>query len=97
MQRHIYPARLCRVGRQACVSRRTDQLSNNEWARTKIVAIDLSHQLRSVEDRINQLQAEIKDFRHRVVQAETWLERFQREVEQKLIAPRQAPNQRSKA
>jgi hypothetical protein len=73
------------------------ELSNNEWARTKIVAIDLSHQLRSVEDRINQLQAEIKDFRHRAVQAETWLERFQREVEQKLIAPRQAPNQRSKA
>ena len=69
------------------------KLSNDKLARTTIIAINLSHQLRVTEDRINKLQAEIEHFERRAVRAETWLHWFRREVERKLSAPRQAPNQ----
>jgi hypothetical protein len=64
------------------------ELSNDTWARTAITANELSCQLRATEDRINQLQAEIEQFRNRAVRAEAWLQRFQSEIKQKLTGPR---------
>ena len=62
------------------------ELSNDNCARTKTTANELSRQLRATEDRINELEAEIEHFRDRAFRAETWLQRLQREIEQKLIA-----------
>ena len=66
----------------------TLQALRDTWARTAITANELSCQLRATEDRINQLQAEIEQFRNRAVRAEAWLQRFQSEIKQKLIGPR---------
>ena len=40
------------------------------------------------EEQINQLEAEIALFRDRAVRAERWLQTIQKEIEEKLIAPR---------
>jgi endonuclease YncB( thermonuclease family) len=45
-------------------------------------------QLRAAEDRINQLEAEVELLRDRAVRAERWLLTIQKEIEEKLIAPR---------
>jgi len=45
-------------------------------------------QLRAAEDRINQLEAEVELLRDRAVRAERWLQTIQKEIEEKLIAPR---------
>jgi hypothetical protein len=50
----------------------------------------LSMQLRVGEDRINQLEAEVELFRDRAARAERWLQTIQKEIEEKLIAPRSA-------
>jgi chromosome segregation ATPase len=50
----------------------------------------LSMQLRAAEERINQLEAEIQLFRDRAARAEGWLQTIQKEIEEKLIAPRSA-------
>jgi hypothetical protein len=55
------------------------------WTRHK-----LSMQLRAAEDRINQLEAEVELLRDRAVRAERWLQIIQKEIEEKLIAPRSA-------
>jgi hypothetical protein len=47
-------------------------------------------QLRTAEDRISQLEAEVELFRDRAVRAERWLQTIQNEIEEKLIAPRSA-------
>ena len=47
-------------------------------------------QLRAAEDRVNQLEAEVELLRGRAVRAERWLETIQKEIEEKLIAPRSA-------
>jgi len=52
----------------------------------------LSMQLRAAEERINQLEAEIQLFRDRAAHAEGWLQTIQKEIEEKLIAPRSAPS-----
>jgi hypothetical protein len=44
----------------------------------------------SAEDRINQLESEVQLFRERVASAEGWLQTIQKEIEEKLIAPRLA-------
>src|SRR5262245_51330858 len=65
-------------------------LSNENCDRAMKLAHKLSMQLRAAEDRINQLEAEVELFRNRAVRAERWLQTIQKEIEEKLIAPRSA-------
>jgi hypothetical protein len=63
------------------------ELSNDECTRSRTVANELSRQLRVTQGRIYELETEVEYFRNRAFRAETWLQRIQREIEQKLIAP----------
>ena len=63
------------------------KLSNDECNRSRTVANQLSCQLRVTDDRIYELETEVEYFRNRAFRAETWLQRIQREIEQKLIDP----------
>jgi uncharacterized protein YlxW (UPF0749 family) len=65
-------------------------LSNENCDRAMTLAHKLSMQLRAAEDRIHQLEAEVALFRDRAAQAERWLQTIQKEIEEKLIAPRSA-------
>jgi hypothetical protein len=65
-------------------------LSNENCDRAMKLAHRLSMQLRAAEERINQLEAEIDLFRDRAARAERWLQTIQKEIEEKLIAPRSA-------
>jgi hypothetical protein len=65
-------------------------LSNENCDRAMALAHKLSMQLRAAEDRINQLEAEVELFRDRATRAERWLQTIQKEIEEKLIAPRSA-------
>ena len=65
-------------------------LSNENCDRAMKLAHKLSMQLRAAEDRINQLEAEVELLRDRAVRAERWLQTIQKEIEEKLIAPRSA-------
>jgi len=62
-------------------------LSNENCDRAMKLAHRLSMQLRAAEDRVNQLEAELELLRDR---AERWLQTIQKEIEEKLIAPRSA-------
>jgi hypothetical protein len=66
-------------------------LSNENCDRAMTLAHKLSMELRAAEDRINQLEAEVKLFRDRAARAEGWLRIIHKEIEEKLIAPRSAP------
>ena len=63
------------------------ELSNENCDRAMKLAHRLSMQLRAAEDRVNQLEAELELLRDR---AERWLQTIQKEIEEKLIAPRSA-------
>jgi chromosome segregation ATPase len=63
-------------------------LSNDNCDRAMALAHRLSVQLRAAEDQINQLQAQNAQLQDRAARAETWLAHIQKEIEQKLIAPR---------
>jgi hypothetical protein len=65
-------------------------LSNENCDRAMKLAHKLSMQLRAAEDRVNQLEAEVELLRDRAVRAERWLQTVQKEIEEKLIAPRSA-------
>ena len=65
-------------------------LSNENCDRAMKLAHKLSMQLRAAEERINQLEAEVELFRDRASRAERWLQTIQKEIEEKLIAPRSA-------
>ena len=65
-------------------------LSNENCDRALALAHKLSMQLRTAEDRISQLEAEVERFRDRTARAERWLQTIQNEIEEKLIAPRSA-------
>jgi hypothetical protein len=67
-------------------------LSNENCDRAMKLAHKFSMQLRAAEERINQLEAEIQLFRDRAARAEGWLQIIQKEIEEKLIAPRSAPS-----
>jgi hypothetical protein len=69
---------------------RAADLANENCDRAMKLAHKLSMQLRAAEDRINQLEAEVELFRDRAVCAERWLQTIQKEIEEKLIAPRSA-------
>ncbi len=53
---------------------------------------ELDAQLRSAEDRIKQLEADVEFHRNRAARGESWLRRIQKEVEESLIAPRGKPS-----
>jgi predicted nucleic acid-binding Zn-ribbon protein len=63
-------------------------LSNDNCDRAMSMAHKLSIQLRAAEDQISQLQAENVQLRDRAERAETWLAVIQKEIEEKLLAPR---------
>src|SRR5262245_20727325 len=67
---------------------------NDNCAHYRTIVNALSRQLQATEDRINELETEIEHFRDRAFRAETWLQRLQREIEQKLIAPTAAEERR---
>ena len=69
---------------------RAADLANENCDRAMKLAHKLSMQLRAAEDRINQLEGEVELFRDRAVRAERWLQTIQKEIEEKLIAPRSA-------
>ena len=71
-------------------SQKVAYLSNENCDRAMKLAHKLSMQLRAAEERINQLEAEVELFRDRAACAERWLQTIQKEIEQKLIAPRSA-------
>ena len=66
------------------------ELANENCDRAMTLAHKLSMELRAAEDRINQLEAEVKLFRDRAARAEGWLRIIHKEIEEKLIAPRSA-------
>jgi predicted nucleic acid-binding Zn-ribbon protein len=65
-------------------------LSNENCDRAMKLAHKLSMKLRAADDRINQLEAKVELLRDRAVRAERWLQTIQKEIEEKLIAPRSA-------
>src|SRR6516165_1510761 len=83
-----YGAQVEEVG-QAIVTKiqRAADLSNENCDRALALAHKLSMQLRTAEDRISQLEAEVERFRDRAARAEHWLQTIQKEIEEKLIAP----------
>ena len=86
-----YGAQVEEVG-QAIVTKiqRAVDLSNENCDRALALAHKLSMQLRTAEDRISQLEAEVELFRDRAARAERWLQTIQKEIEERLIAPRSA-------
>ena len=86
-----YGAQVEEVG-QAIVTKvqRAADLSTENCDRAMALAHKLSMQLRAAEDRINQLEAEVELLRDRAVRAERWLQTIQKEIEERLIAPRSA-------
>jgi predicted nucleic acid-binding Zn-ribbon protein len=66
------------------------ELANENCDRAMTLAHKLSMELRAAEDRINQLESEAQTFRDRAARAEGWLQTIQKEIEEKLIAPRSA-------
>jgi hypothetical protein len=69
---------------------RAAELSNENCDRAMKLAHKLSMQLKAAEERINQLEAEVEFFRDRAARAEGWLQTIQKEIQEKLIAPRSA-------
>jgi hypothetical protein len=63
-------------------------LSNENCDRAMSLAHKLSVQLRAAQDQINQLQGENSRLQGRAARAESWLALIQKEIEEKLIAPR---------
>jgi hypothetical protein len=63
------------------------ELSNDTCEHAEALADELSRDLRAAEDRINQLEAEIKHFHDRAARAESWLHLIRKELDEKLIAP----------
>ena len=86
-----YGAQAEEVGRAIVTKiQKAADLSNENCDRALALAHKLSMQLRTAEDRISQLEAEVELFRDRAVRAERWLQTIQKEIEERLIAPRLA-------
>jgi uncharacterized protein YlxW (UPF0749 family) len=64
--------------------------SKENVERAMTVAHRLSLELRSAEDRISELEAEVERLGGRATRAEQWLEAIKKEIEDKLIAPMEA-------
>jgi predicted nucleic acid-binding Zn-ribbon protein len=65
-------------------------VSKENVDRAMTVAHRLSLELRTAEDRISQLEADIEQLESRATRAEQWLEVIKNEIEVKLIAPMKA-------
>jgi predicted RNase H-like nuclease (RuvC/YqgF family) len=66
-------------------------VSNESCERASGFATKLAGELRAVEERIKELEAEIAHYRERARRAEEWLHRIKREIEDKLAAPQATP------
>src|ERR1700704_4336142 len=62
-------------------------VSNESCERAAGFATKLAGELRAVEERIKELEAQITHYRERARRAEEWLQRIKREIEDKLVAP----------
>jgi hypothetical protein len=58
------------------------------------VAHSLSVRLRAAEDRIKELEAELRHFQDRALRAENWLSRISREIENRFFDPKDTGRQR---
>lgn len=67
--------------------RRASAIANENCDRAMALAHKLAIQARAAEDRIYQLENEVKHFQDRAVRAEHWLQVIHKEIEEKLIAP----------
>jgi hypothetical protein len=64
---------------------RAAELSLEDAQRAITAAHDHAMRLRAAEDRIRQLDEEVKQLESRAVRAESWLETIKKEVKEKLI------------
>ena len=62
-------------------------LSSQTYESASALATRLAGEVRAVDERIKELEAVISHYRERARCAEEWLQRIEREVEDKLIAP----------
>jgi hypothetical protein len=86
---HTNGSRLDEAGQAIVAQIRTAaDLANEDCDRAMALAHKLSMELRAAEDRTNQLQAEVELWRDRAARAEQWLRIIQKEIEEKLIAPK---------
>ena len=69
---------------------RAATLSLEDVQRAMTVAHKLSMQLRAAEDRIQQLEGEVKHLENRATRAERWLSKIKKEIEEKLIGAMEA-------
>jgi hypothetical protein len=67
---------------------RAADLASSDCDRAMNLAHKLSMELRASEDRMHQLQVEVDRWRDRAGRAEQWLRIIQKEIEEKLIAPK---------
>jgi hypothetical protein len=65
-------------------------ISKDNVQRAMTMAHRLSLELRSAEDRIRELEAEVEYLESRATRAEQWLETIKKEIEDTLIAPMEA-------
>ena len=66
------------------------RLSSEDCDRLTDLAYDLSNQLEAAQDRISRLQNDVAHFQARAAGAEKWLERIQKEIEERLMQPMSA-------
>src|SRR5258708_38794168 len=62
-------------------------LANENYKGPTELASKIARELRAAEDRIKELEAVVSHYRERATRAEEWLQRIEREIEDKLIAP----------
>ncbi len=58
------------------------------------VAHNLSVRLRAAEDRIKELESDLRLFQDRALRAENWLQRISREIENRFFDPKEAGHPR---
>jgi hypothetical protein len=66
------------------------QVSNEHRHHARSLVEKLHAELRAVEDRVRQLEAEVEFHRDRAVCGEAWLQRIQQEVEENLMPTRES-------
>ncbi len=76
---------------------RAANLASEDCDRAMSLAHKLSMELRASEDRMHELQAEFKLWRHRAARAEQWLRIIQQEIEERLIAPKSSSDAEQKS
>jgi chromosome segregation ATPase len=70
--------------------REAANISKENIERAMTVAHRLSLELRSAEDRIRELEGEVERLESRATRAEQWLGTIKKEIQETLIAPREA-------